>query len=247
MQTKICSTCNVSKAVDQFYKKKLNKYGLQTDCKYCASEYRKQYMQANKVAVASRQSAYYQANQAELAKKAKIYQKINKAELAEKAKIYNQINKIAIAEKGKAYYQDNKVSIGEYQKDYNQSNNTKRAEQGKVYRQANKVTIAARLKAYQQANPLRYKANNANRRALKHNANGKHSAYDIKALFALQKGQCICCRASLEDGYHVDHIYSLINGGGNGKNDIQLLCPACNMSKGAKDPLVFMQSRGFLL
>lgn len=36
-------------------------------------------------------------------------------------------------------------------------------------------------------------------------------------------------------------------GGANDKSNIQLLCPHCNLSKGAKHPVDFMQERGMLL
>lgn len=39
----------------------------------------------------------------------------------------------------------------------------------------------------------------------------------------------------------------LARGGTNQRTNLQLLCPPCNLSKSAKDPIDFMQSRGFLL
>lgn len=62
-----------------------------------------------------------------------------------------------------------------------------------------------------------------------------------------QKGKCACCKVSIRDGYHVDHIYALSNGGENGKLNLQLLCPSCNMIKGAKHPIDFMRQKGFLI
>ena len=42
-------------------------------------------------------------------------------------------------------------------------------------------------------------------------------------------------------------IKPLARGGTNQRTNLQLLCPPCNLSKSAKDPIDFMQSRGFLL
>ncbi|MBU9359553.1 HNH endonuclease [Burkholderia multivorans] len=44
-----------------------------------------------------------------------------------------------------------------------------------------------------------------------------------------------------------DDIEPLARGGSNDIANIQLLCRTCNLSKHARDPVEFMQSRGFLL
>ena len=64
--------------------------------------------------------------------------------------------------------------------------------------------------------------------------------------------KAIYCRAAeltLETGvpHHVDHIVPLAKGGQHVASNIQILCPTCNVRKSAKDPIDFMQSRGFLL
>ena len=46
---------------------------------------------------------------------------------------------------------------------------------------------------------------------------------------------------------HLDHKVPLAAGGANEFGNLQLLCPRCNLAKSARDPLDFMQSRGFLL
>lgn len=66
-------------------------------------------------------------------------------------------------------------------------------------------------------------------------------------LFKLQKGKCACCGNPLGSDYHLDHINPLVLGGLNTDNNIQLLRKRCNHQKSAKDPIKFMQQRGFLL
>ena len=83
--------------------------------------------------------------------------------------------------------------------------------------------------------------------AKKRNAKGSHTQEDIATLYAFQKGKCVVCKISLSEGYHVDHIMPLSLNGSNDKGNLQLLCPRCNMSKSNKDPILFMQSKGFLL
>lgn len=84
------------------------------------------------------------------------------------------------------------------------------------------------------------------RKAIKLGAEGMHTEEDIRRLYFLQKGKCVVCKIKLNK-YHVDHIMPLALGGSNAAGNIQLLCPACNMSKHSKHPIDFMQSRGFLL
>lgn len=97
------------------------------------------------------------------------------------------------------------------------------------------------------ANKERVKEYNRNARARRCNATGRHTAANIAQLLVLQKSKCPVCRISLKFGYHVDHVIPLANGGSNGKENIQLLCPKCNQLKHAKDPIQFMQERGFLI
>ena len=75
---------------------------------------------------------------------------------------------------------------------------------------------------------------------------GTHTAADVKDLLNLQRHRCACCGVKLST-YHVDHIVPLSRGGSNDKINLQILCAPCNLNKSAKDPLTFMQERGFLI
>lgn len=87
----------------------------------------------------------------------------------------------------------------------------------------------------------------ANRRRRERSAEGKITRESIKFLMEAQQGKCACCKSELDRSFHVDHIIPLSTGGNNHKDNLQLLCAPCNLSKGAKHPVDFMQSRGFLL
>lgn len=69
----------------------------------------------------------------------------------------------------------------------------------------------------------------------------------VKGIGNAQRWKCIVCRKDIRNAYHVDHITPIALGGAHEKLNIQLLCPSCNVRKSAKDPIDFMQSRGFLL
>lgn len=86
-----------------------------------------------------------------------------------------------------------------------------------------------------------------NRRARKKFLGGTIPLDAKDILMRLQRGKCACCRISLDRGFHIDHIKPLSLGGLHAMENLQLLCPSCNLSKQAKDPIDFMQSRGYLL
>lgn len=110
-----------------------------------------------------------------------------------------------------------------------------------------KVAIRARVAAWQKANPDRFKTQMASLRARRRGAEGKFSGKELAELFEKQKGCCAVCKIPLPKRYHKDHIKPLARGGSNYICNIQLLCQPCNSSKHARDPIEFMQSRGFLL
>jgi 5-methylcytosine-specific restriction endonuclease McrA len=85
------------------------------------------------------------------------------------------------------------------------------------------------------------------RRARKLENGGSFSAEQIKNILKQQKNKCVVCRANISKTFHIDHIFPLSRGGSNSATNIQLLCPTCNRCKGARHPIDFMQSRGFLL
>ena len=75
-------------------------------------------------------------------------------------------------------------------------------------------------------------------RACSSSCGGTHSVSDIARLFAAQEGKCVGCKATLvskgKGKYHIDHMMPLSRGGSNGAENLQLLCPPCNMSKSNK-------------
>ena len=86
-----------------------------------------------------------------------------------------------------------------------------------------------------------------NRRGQMKAGGGRLSAGLTKTLFGLQKGKCACCGKPLGKNYHLDHIVPLARGGAHEDSNMQLLTQRCNNQKHAKDPIDFMQSRGYLL
>jgi len=88
------------------------------------------------------------------------------------------------------------------------------------------------------------RAYSSKRRAIIKNCQESFTAKQIKELHQQQSYACKICKCCIKHKYHVDHIMPLKLGGGNGIDNIQLLCPLCNLRKGSKHPDQFMQELG---
>jgi 5-methylcytosine-specific restriction endonuclease McrA len=112
------------------------------------------------------------------------------------------------------------------------------------YRELNREKVRESRQRFRDANPDYDLVNSQNRR--KRIAGAKLPKGIYTRLLKLQQGMCACCKKKLDE-YHLDHVIPLAMGGEHHETNVQLLCPPCNLSKGAKHPVDFMQSRGFLL
>jgi hypothetical protein len=116
-----------------------------------------------------------------------------------------------------------------------------------AWRASNPEKYKTLIAAWYKANPEARRIYSHNRRARKRTNGGKLSKGLAARLFKLQKGKCPCCSKPLGDDFHMDHKMPLALGGANEDWNIQLLCAPCNLSKGKKHPIDFMQSKGFLI
>lgn len=122
---------------------------------------------------------------------------------------------------------------------------------GRKWYAANTEKVAAKCKAWRSANPESSAAYSRTRRSRKASAEGFHTADDVADIFGRQRGKCASCKKKLFDSgehkFHVDHITPLALGGSNWPSNLQCLCPGCNLSKHAKDPMEWAKQNGMLL
>ena len=64
---------------------------------------------------------------------------------------------------------------------------------------------------------------------------GSYTKDDVRLLLVTQNWRCNHCVKDLRVlGYHVDHVLPIAKGGTNNADNLQLLCPKCNLRKGAR-------------
>ncbi len=96
-------------------------------------------------------------------------------------------------------------------------------------------------------NPAMVRVHDANKRAKRKKAEGKHTLKDVLRIVERQNWKCANCAASVKNGYHVDHVMPLSRGGSNWPSNLQILCPPCNSRKNAKLPEEWAKENGKLL
>jgi 5-methylcytosine-specific restriction endonuclease McrA len=148
----------------------------------------------------------------------------------------------------KRYAEENKEKVAKAKAKYYQENKERCLLQSKNNRLENWDRHLNACKLWRKENRDLVRLSNRNRRKKVRDAKGTHGIKDIKRILKLQKRTCAACYTKFKgDEYHVDHIVPLALGGSNWASNLQILCPPCNMSKGAKAPLDFYVGRGFLL
>jgi len=90
-----------------------------------------------------------------------------------------------------------------------------------------------RSKAYREKNKDKVLMWNRLRRHKERAAGPMPHRFELGLLICRQDGKCVYC-SDLLTKFHVDHRTPVSRGGGNDILNLQLLCPACNMRKGAK-------------
>lgn len=127
------------------------------------------------------------------------------------------------------------------------ANPDKARQAGAEWRAKNAERKRAKDAKRRRENPELVRLQSSARRARQRAAGGHVSRDIVRKLYALQKGKCPCCAAPLGRDFHLDHIVPLVDGGSHDDGNLQLLTGPCNLRKNRKDPIAYMQEKGFLL
>lgn len=174
--------------------------------------------------------------------------KICQAEIGRK---YNAANREKISARNRATYASDPEGFAALKRAYRAEHPERVAQCKRKHYAANKEKFDARELEYRKSNPEMFATRSRNRRGRIKNADGSHTQADVLSIFSDQRGMCANCNSKLfKSGakkYHVDHIMPLALGGSNWPENLQCLCPPCNLSKGAKHPDAWAKQQGKLL
>lgn len=248
-QPKHCPKCEQDKPAtsDNFARDKSCQDGLDSRCKACrhqgrmerkekTEEYNRLYRSKNADNIRGQEKVYRSAHRKEINESRRCYESEHKQEKSDMDRRYREKNKGLLAERGKIKYAENKVRISEKGRAYRAKNKYKKTESGRIYYRKNKARIAEQGKLYRADNKELAKASRNRRRARLREAQGTHTAGDVKKQYDSQRGRCYWCSIKLDNHYHCDHIIPLSRGGSNGPENICCSCPPCNLSKHNKLP-----------
>ena len=160
-----------------------------------------------------------------------------KACRAERGRKYYEENKEKVLERGRKYYEENKEKVAELKRKWSKKNPEKVAESHRRWREKNLERLAEYLLKWGAANPEKSAERGRRRRARKANANGTHTAEQVKARFDYYGNKCIYCGS--EEDLQIEHRIPLARGGSDWPANLAPACGPCNRSKGTKTEAEF--------
>jgi 5-methylcytosine-specific restriction endonuclease McrA len=176
------------------------------------------------------------------------FRNANKEKIAKANKEWRLANKDHVKKSRVRYREENPEKVAESKKRYYEENKEKCLMQSRAHKESNRDHYKVLQKKWREENRERVRTANRNRKKKIKATEGTHTADDIKNLLQMQGCKCAACFIRIKkNNYHVDHIQPLALGGSNWPSNLQILCPTCNMSKGAKKPEDFYAGLGFLL
>lgn len=235
---KPCPRCNKNLPFDMFYKSKASKDGCSAYCKACSAAYAKKWQAKNLTPERRKkyQDKFKEENPGYNTEKAKEWRAKNPERFKEirREKERKKYEKKMKALRGPDYVVTPRVVLSEEEKLARRKESWKKSYEKKKLERPQECVLQTKIK-------------HSRRRAKKVSSGGSFTKQQVLGLLESQKFLCVVCKTDIKNKYHADHVVPLAAGGSNDILNIQLLCPSCNLSKGAKDPIQFMQTKGYLL
>ena len=190
----------------------------------------------------ARNAAYFQKNIEKLKESHRQWVQENKYKANAYKRTWASKNAERIKSYSEMYYDKNRTRILDQQK-----SSVARKLYAEYWRQKNPDKCLQYTKSWQQKNKSKVAEKWRRHKAKRRSIAGTPSPRIIERLIQYQRGLCACCGKELRNRYHLDHILPIALGGTSEDSNLQLLLPECNMKKGAKHPIAYMQSIGRLL
>lgn len=147
----------------------------------------------------------------------------------------------------KGWAEENREKLLRYKSEWHYKNKARMNKNNTDWYAANREYALAYVKNWCKNNPDKVYENSVRRRARLANAEGSHTRKDVNRILLLQRNKCANCKKTLKPGFHVDHVQPLFLGGSNSADNLQMLCPRCNFSKSAQDPVDWARKNGRLI
>ena len=157
------------------------------------------------------------------------------------------LNREHVYSYSKSFAENNREYYALKAREWRKNNPEKYRQHKAKYYSNNREKVLSSNAMWRSENREAYKAKSLRYKARKRYAGGSHSGQDIKDLMFSQNGMCPFCKNDIRTSYHVDHVVALSKGGSNNKENIQLLCPQCNMRKKARSQEQFARENGLLI
>lgn len=234
---KACSKCGEVKPSAEFQRRKASADGLQTSCKACAAEYKRQHYVKNREQILARVAehgrSYRAANPEKVAERHRVYREANRDAIAEGARAYRKANREALAAYERKWATENRETRREIDRRYRRRHREKLSASKRAYRQANPDKIADQWRRWVAANPDKAAANARRWRAAK--AAAYSEPYTRAEVWAKSGGICGICEQEIlpsHGTWHIDHIVPLSRGGDDTLANVQASHAPCNLAKG---------------
>ena len=152
----------------------------------------------------------------------------NREKLAARARQYRAANPEA-----------SRASVAAYRRRNLEAERKRRREYMASVRLEDPVGWKQKLRTWFKSNRDKARAYEAKQRAARGGAEGSYTAKDVQLILEAQLGLCFYCEVPLS-AWHEDHFVPLSKGGTNYRSNIVLACVQCNLRKGDRAPIVFM-------
>ncbi len=194
-------------------------------CKVCRSQYKKQYINANREKINESNKEWRKAHPEKSAISIKNWQSNNPDRVKE-------INRRSATKR-----RDQRIIDS---REWRKQNGDRIKKSWQEYRKVNGDQLKETRRKYEEKYPEKIRAGKHTRRTKILGLDSKIDANYIKFLKIAQGMKCNYCNQTMNK-YQIDHIVPIARGGDNKNENLQLLCAPCNRQKGAKTDNEYME------
>lgn len=222
---KTCSSCHEVLPLASFNRDKSKRDGLCSKCRECSKK---------------RSLAWYSENKSTAITRAVEWNATNKDRRREITKRWDRLHADQRREWWLEYVRNNPMKVKAKNDKWRKLNKVRDKLNKTSWAKVNPDKVKQARDEWRTRNPHRWMVDTHARRA---RTRGRFTQRRVLQLKHDQGGKCVYCPSPL-DKFHIDHIMPLALGGSNTDDNIQLLCPRCNLRKHAKHPDVFAKEIG---